>query len=1083
MKTIFFLLTFAITLISNLNAADFTGTKIYINPGHGGWDANDRNIETIPFALGDTLGFYESKSNLIKGLYLRDLLQAKGATVIMSRTRNRTEDDRSLSEIAAEANANNVDAFLSIHSNAVGTNTGTNYLLFLYHGPDNAPAVAQSLPMCVAAWPRLMSNKLTVWTHYTTTMNNRGDHTFYGNTTGLGVLRPLTVPGFLSEGSFHDYKPEAHRLLNEDYCKLEAVNFHRFYCDYFQKTLPTTGEIAGWVKSEDLQISHPQFTYINGSDDQWLPLNGARVKLMNAAGDSITQYIIDNRFNGIFMFHNLSPGTYRLRFFHKDHFSKETTVNVLEATTTYANTKMAIISSSSNALFSSKASGNWNDPESWTLSSGTDTDGIPDADDNVIIKSEYTISLSTNSACSNLTLEGVSTGTRLALGDNILEITGTLNGDGNTLSAALITYGQGKVKFTGNTRVVIGSSWSADLWAWRIEFALNTGQTGTTRTSISASDILISSGIIAVTGDLRPNNGLANTGSVSIQNGAVLSVTQRITRTATENTPFGSLVINGNGKLIINGTATNALAVVTGGFPVYTFSPEAQIEYQGGTQTIADISYPNLIIGAGTKTWTLTTADKTAGNIIVDGTAVFTIGGGSPVTVNGNITVGKDAIIGLGSSGNRFVAAGNGRIFTLNGTARITANETQTPAATHPFAYQINNFATYTFAPNSWISFRAPVTTVLTQGIDGIAGSPFGNVEVARFTSPTTENMQNYVFKTNIEMAGNLALVRRNDRTLMTFDFGANTIKVGGIITRDGHNLSNREIGRTYIMGSSTFEMNGLSVQNTLGGTDLPSTFNNLTINNPSGVSPQSALTVNGTLNLLSGKLNLVNNNITVGAMSGGSQSSYIVTSGTGRVNTVVAAASKTTLAIGTATTIQKISILPTTTTSISARVSVGVPSAAIEGQRFHNTTWQIESSVPSATEIELDPATTMSAGASSFMARWSGSAYELQTATKTSDVFKAIFSTFGQFIVGENDNPSSTQLVSKNIHVYSNKSTLYIVGISEGTNITVANLKGQIVVNQMSKSTANIFNLKSGVYVVSLLQNNDLITKKIIVN
>lgn len=163
----------------NLSAADFTGVKIYLNPGHGGWDANDRNIQTIPFAMGDTLGFWESKSNLVKGLYLRDLLQANGATVYMSRTRNRTEDDRSLSEIAAEANANNVDAFLSIHSNAVGNNVGTNYLLLLFHGRDNAPKYPQSLVQAQKAWPRLLNNQLTVWTHYATTTNIRGDSTFF----------------------------------------------------------------------------------------------------------------------------------------------------------------------------------------------------------------------------------------------------------------------------------------------------------------------------------------------------------------------------------------------------------------------------------------------------------------------------------------------------------------------------------------------------------------------------------------------------------------------------------------------------------------------------------------------------------------------------------------------------------------------------------------------------------------------------------------------------------------------------------------------------------------------------------------
>lgn len=335
---------FGILLISFSSiAADFTGVKIYINPGHGGYDgANDRNLVTINYALNDTLGFWESKSNLHKGLALRDLLQAANANVIMSRTLNRDQDDRSLTEIAEEANANNVDAFLSIHSNALGTNVGTNYLLMLYHGYTNTPTVAASLPMVQAAWPRLISNQLTNWTTYSATSPNyQGDFSFYGNTSGLGVLRPLTVPGFLSEGSFHDYQPETHRLLNTDYKKLEAVNFYRYFCDYFKRDLPTNGIIAGFVKGKDETFVHPRYTYKAGTNDRWKPLNGAKVKLMNAAGDSINSYQVDTLYNGIFAFYNLTPGNYKLRISAADHTTKDTTVTVTSATTTYAKMLLA----------------------------------------------------------------------------------------------------------------------------------------------------------------------------------------------------------------------------------------------------------------------------------------------------------------------------------------------------------------------------------------------------------------------------------------------------------------------------------------------------------------------------------------------------------------------------------------------------------------------------------------------------------------------------------------------------------------------------------------------------------------------
>ena len=98
-----------------LQAKDMTGLKIYINPGHGGYDSDDRNVAVYPYAQGDTLGFWESSSNLHKGLMLRELLQEQGATVAMSRVLNRTEDDRGLETIGREASEWEADLFFSIH--------------------------------------------------------------------------------------------------------------------------------------------------------------------------------------------------------------------------------------------------------------------------------------------------------------------------------------------------------------------------------------------------------------------------------------------------------------------------------------------------------------------------------------------------------------------------------------------------------------------------------------------------------------------------------------------------------------------------------------------------------------------------------------------------------------------------------------------------------------------------------------------------------------------------------------------------------------------------------------------------------
>ena len=73
---------------------NLTGKRIYINPGHGSWGSDDRPLATIPYpnlptsGMPDTLGFYESNTNLWKCMYLGQKLEAAGAKVFYSRTAN-----------------------------------------------------------------------------------------------------------------------------------------------------------------------------------------------------------------------------------------------------------------------------------------------------------------------------------------------------------------------------------------------------------------------------------------------------------------------------------------------------------------------------------------------------------------------------------------------------------------------------------------------------------------------------------------------------------------------------------------------------------------------------------------------------------------------------------------------------------------------------------------------------------------------------------------------------------------------------------------------------------------------------------
>lgn len=154
MKKIYHIIAGLLLLSMVANAQNLSGVKILVNPGHGGFDSDDRNMVIYPFTSGDRNGFWESQSNLDKGLQLRDLLENAQCQVVMSRlTNNPTvydengklvySDDTPLSQIVQMANEADADYMLSIHSNA-GV---TNYILQLFAGIDDGDTYNYSSPL------------------------------------------------------------------------------------------------------------------------------------------------------------------------------------------------------------------------------------------------------------------------------------------------------------------------------------------------------------------------------------------------------------------------------------------------------------------------------------------------------------------------------------------------------------------------------------------------------------------------------------------------------------------------------------------------------------------------------------------------------------------------------------------------------------------------------------------------------------------------------------------------------------------------------------------------------------------------
>lgn len=317
--------------------------KIYINAGHGGWDTDDRNVVLAPFAPGDTLGFWESESNLVKGLMLDSLLRNLGFQTRLSRADNNVGSDRSLSAIAAEANAWGADYMLSIHSNAASGNA--NYVLQLYAGvnsddeqvyPTASMRAEESRAMATLIAANLAENKITTWT--TDNYLVAGDKSYaaqnLGWTDGYGVLRGLTVPGSISEGSVHDYIPEAYRLMNDGYKYLEAWYFAKSIYAYFCNQPMPTGIVAGQVRDCRNILVDAQYRQIRHSRDELLPLNGAQVTLAQN-GQVVARMTTDNYQNGVFVFRDIPQGSYTLNVEYDGYYSRQADITVENNQVTY----------------------------------------------------------------------------------------------------------------------------------------------------------------------------------------------------------------------------------------------------------------------------------------------------------------------------------------------------------------------------------------------------------------------------------------------------------------------------------------------------------------------------------------------------------------------------------------------------------------------------------------------------------------------------------------------------------------------------------------------------------------------------
>ena len=331
-------------------ASDPSQIKIYINPGHGGWDSDDRLMYLYPIFVGQSVqepytreqSFWESQSNLDKGMRLDTMLRDLGFQTKMSRITNTTADDKDLYDIVVEANTYNANFMLSIHSNA---GNPSNYILQLFSGmtpgdnrsySDMPANSATSCKIATLMGDNQYMNEVSCWTRVPMIA---GDKTFardiMGWSNGYGVLRWLKVPGTLSEGMMHDYLPETYRLMNIDYKRQESFYFAKtFYTWFCDKELPY-GAIGGRIHDVYQKQLFPDYKPNKNTRDVLRPILKGTVELWQN-DTKLATYTTDTLYNGCYFFWDLKPGTYVVKATPDGYYPQEETLVVENNKISYA---------------------------------------------------------------------------------------------------------------------------------------------------------------------------------------------------------------------------------------------------------------------------------------------------------------------------------------------------------------------------------------------------------------------------------------------------------------------------------------------------------------------------------------------------------------------------------------------------------------------------------------------------------------------------------------------------------------------------------------------------------------------------
>lgn len=207
------------------NNSPLNNKVIVLDAGHGG------TSQTDSYRVGPT-GEREEWVNLRVTLFLRDLLESRGAKVLMTRV---DDSNIGLEERARLAVEQRADVFISIHHNATADRE-VNFPIIYFHGN------ATENPASVLLAKQVGSQILKYMFQGDTLISVVSDHCIFPS-GGTSVLRnSYGIPGIIGEASFFTNPEEELRLKEEEYNRMEAQAYLDALEIFFRGRIPEIAE-------------------------------------------------------------------------------------------------------------------------------------------------------------------------------------------------------------------------------------------------------------------------------------------------------------------------------------------------------------------------------------------------------------------------------------------------------------------------------------------------------------------------------------------------------------------------------------------------------------------------------------------------------------------------------------------------------------------------------------------------------------------------------------------------------------------------------------------------------------------------